>query len=453
MAWRFVGFLCCQLAGGLVGWWLGHDGGMRAGLVAGGLGWLAVDSLRAARVLRWLRYNDFTSVPVVAGLWAELVDRTRRVLRLREQELADSRQRLQEFLAAIQASPNGVVLLDPQGRIEWSNQTAAEQFGFDLQRDMQQQVSNLVRDPSFTAYYNSGRWGQEIVIAGPGSSPSRPIKLSVHLHPYGEGRKLLLSRDVTAMEQAEIMRRDFVANVSHEIRTPLTVLTGFVETLQSLPLDEQERARYLALMAQQAHRMQTLVSDLLTLSRLEGSPLPGAGDWASIASLMAQCEQEGQALSAVLGKAHDLRFLPAPPLEISGSPHELLSALSNLVSNAVRYTPAGGTIQVQWRPLTDGRGEFSVRDTGPGVAPEHISRLTERFYRVDRSRSRETGGTGLGLAIVKHVVQRHGAELKIESTPGVGSTFAIVFPASRLRSARALAATNAPPATESAGTR
>src|SRR6185369_15859576 len=205
------------------------------------------------------------------------------------------------------------------------------------------------------------------------------------------------------------------------------------ETLQNLPLEAEERARYLALMAQQAHRMQTLVSDLLTLSRLEGSPLPGAADWTPAAALLAQCEQEGKALSTVLGKDLQIRFDEVPALEIAGAASELQSALSNLVSNAVRYTPADGTIHVQWRPLGDGRSEFSVRDTGPGIAPEHIARLTERFYRVDRSRSRETGGTGLGLAIVKHVVQRHGAELMIESSPGVGSTFAIRFPASRLR--------------------
>lgn len=453
MAWRFISFLLCELAGGLAGWWLGQDGGLRFGLVAGGLGWLAVDSMGGVRVLRWLRRGDFASPPRVSGLWAELADRTRRILRTREQELAESRKRLQDFLAAIQASPNGVVLLDPQGRIEWSNQTAAQQFGFDLGRDMQQQVSNLVRDPSFTAYYNEGRWDREIVIAGPGSSSSRPAKLSVHLHPYGEGRALLLSRDVTALEQAEIMRRDFVANVSHEIRTPLTVLMGFVETLQHLPLDEHERARYLGLMAQQAHRMQTLVSDLLTLSRLEGSPLPGSGEWTPVPTVVSQCEQEAQALSAILGKAHALHFAPAPGLEIAGSPHELLSALSNLVSNAVRYTPAGGSIHVQARVLPDGRMEFSVRDSGPGIAPEHIARLTERFYRVDRSRSRETGGTGLGLAIVKHVVQRHGAELRIDSKPGAGSTFAIVFPASRLRAAGPPAGTTGLPATESAAGR
>ena len=447
MAWRFFSFLCWQLAGGLIGWWFGGDRGAQAGLVAGALLWIAVDTTRGARVLAWLRRGDVTGTPSVAGLWGDVVDRARRALRLREQEAVDSGRRLKEFLAAIQASPNGVVLLDPQGRIEWSNQTAAEQFGFDLQRDMMQQIANLVRDPAFTTYYNSGGRGHEIVIQGPRSSPSRPVKLSVHLHPYGEGRKLLLSRDVTAVEQAEIMRRDFVANVSHEIRTPLTVLMGFVETLQNLPLDAEERTRYLGLMAQQAHRMQTLVSDLLTLSRLEGSPLPGAGEWTPVATLTAHCEQEGQALSAVLGKAHALRFEPAPPLEIAGSPSELQSALSNLVSNAVRYTPPGGSIQVQWRQLTDGRAEFSVRDSGPGIAPEHISRLTERFYRVDRSRSRETGGTGLGLAIVKHVVQRHGGELKIQSTPGVGSTFTIQFPASRLRAVSR--GTPVPPATES----
>jgi two-component system, OmpR family, phosphate regulon sensor histidine kinase PhoR len=234
-----------------------------------------------------------------------------------------------------------------------------------------------------------------------------------------------------------VMRRDFIANVSHEIRTPLTVLMGFVETLQTLPLDAEERARYLDLMAQQAQRMQTLVGDLLTLSRLEGRPLPGVGEWIPAATLMAQCEQDAKALSGLLNKPMQMQFGAAAPIEVAGVPSELLSAMSNLVSNAVRYTPAGGTIDVQWRALPDGRGGYSVRDTGPGIAPEHLPRLTERFYRVDRSRSRETGGTGLGLAIVKHVAQRHGAELQIESTPGSGSTFTIVFPASRLRTAAA----------------
>jgi two-component system phosphate regulon sensor histidine kinase PhoR len=245
------------------------------------------------------------------------------------------------------------------------------------------------------------------------------------------------------------MRSDFVANVSHEIRTPLTVLTGFVETMQNLPLSREEQVRYLDLMARQSQRMQTLVSDLLTLSRLEGSPLPDAADWTPLAVLASHCEQEGRALSASLGRGHSLNFLPVPAAEIAGSLTELLSAVSNLVGNAVRYTPPGGTIDVRWQLLADGRATFAVHDTGPGVAPEHIPRLTERFYRVDRSRSRETGGTGLGLAIVKHVVQRHGAELKIESQFGAGSTFSVVFPAWRVRAtAIGAAAPSAAPALE-----
>ena len=451
MAWRFISLLLCQLVPGALGWWLAGSAGALAGMLAGALGWLALDSTRGAATLRWLRRGDASSAPSLRGLWGEVADRARRALRVREVEAADAQGRLQEFLAAIQASPNGVVLLDAQGRIEWSNQTAADHFGIDLQRDLMQQVTNLLRDPAFTGYFNSGAYGRDVIVPGPRSLPSRPVKLSLHLHPYGEGRGLLLSRDVTAVEQADAMRRDFVANVSHEIRTPLTVLMGFVETLQNLPLDGQERARYLALMAQQAQRMHTLVNDLLTLSKLEGSPLPGATEWTPLGALMVQCEQEARALAQVLGRPQVLRFQPAPALEISGSPGELLSAMSNLVSNAIRYTPSGGAIDVQWRADADGRGEFSVRDTGPGIAPEHLARLTERFYRVDRSRSRETGGTGLGLAIVKHVAQRHGAQLEIQSTPGVGSAFAIEFPASRLRPARTPAAgTSALPATESA---
>jgi two-component system phosphate regulon sensor histidine kinase PhoR len=230
------------------------------------------------------------------------------------------------------------------------------------------------------------------------------------------------------------MRRDFVANVSHEIRTPLTVLAGFVETLQTLPLDDQERQRYLSLMSQQAQRMQSLVSDLLTLSRLEGSPLPSVHEWVSVDSLMKQCEQDARDLSNLLWvQSHDLQFEYTPGCEIAGSAVELYSALSNLIGNAIRYTPSQRRIDVALRLLPEGGAVFQVRDQGPGIAPEHIPRLTERFYRVDRSRSRDTGGTGLGLAIVKHVAQRHGAELAIDSVPGKGSTFSIKFPAQRVR--------------------
>jgi len=436
MFWRLCTFLLSQLAGGLAGWYIAREAspltGALAGVVSAGLAWFLLDLSRGARLLRWLRRGNASDVAVTSGLWGEVSDRARRLIRAREQQTRDSDNRLQDFLAALQASPNGVVLLDSEGRIEWFNQMAASHFGFDAQRDLLQHFGNLVRDPGFAAYVASHDYQHDVTMPGRDNTPARPVKLSVHLHPYGDGRSLLLSRDVTALEQAEAMRRDFVANVSHEIRTPLTVLAGFVETLQTLSLNEKERERYLALMAQQSDRMQTLVSDLLTLSRLEGSPLPGATEWVSLRLLTHQLEQEGRALSAVLGQAagcaHDLKFDPVPDLEISGSANELLSAMSNLVGNAIRYTPAGGVVHVGLQLLGDGRAEFSVQDTGPGIAPEHIPRLTERFYRVDRSRSRDTGGTGLGLAIVKHIAQAHGGRASVESALGQGSTFSIHLP-------------------------
>ena len=439
---RWVIFAVCSLAGGGLGWWVKAIDGLGPGLLLGAVVWLLFDSVCLARLLSWLRTEQsnetpavmVATLPVLPGVWGELADRIRRLLKNRDQQYRESQARLDEFLAAMQASPSGVVLLDVQGRIEWCNQTAAQHFGFDAQRDVEQHITNLVREPAFKAYMASANFSRDVVIPGHFSTPARPVKLSVHVHAYGKGRKLLLSRDITAVELADAMRRDFVANVSHEIRTPLTVLSGFIETLQTLPLKEAERSRYLALMAQQSQRMQTLVNDLLTLSRLEGGPIPGANDWVTSSALLAQCEQEARALSSVLApREQQLEFEPGPVCEIAGVQTELYSALSNLVTNAVRYTPELGRIRVSWALLEDGRGEFQVKDTGPGIAAEHLPRLTERFYRVDRSRSRETGGTGLGLAIVKHVVQRHGAELRIASRPGQGSCFSILFPAARVR--------------------
>jgi two-component system phosphate regulon sensor histidine kinase PhoR len=457
MTLRLLGLLLAQaMAIGCV-WWIGPrvwpdiDHISLLAMVLGAAlcvvwaAWLN-SSRRALRVLRWLRSDaPVAQAPEVAGAWGEAAHRMRRRLRALEQEAADHRGRLDEILSALQVSPNGVVLLDAQHRIEWCNQTAAHHFGIDADRDREQAIGHLVRDPAFTAYLAGRDYRQDVVMSGRLGSASRPIRLSVQLHPYGQGRMLLLSRDVTALEQAEAMRRDFVANVSHEIRTPLTVVSGFIETLQTLPLEDAERRRYLELMARQAQRMQTVVSDLLTLSRLEGSPAPDLADWIAVRTLVAQCEQEARGLSQALGSvdggpAHRLRFPTAERLaqagEIAGNPNELLSALSNLVGNALRYTPAGGTVAVDCEPLADGQLRLSVRDDGPGIGPEHIPRLTERFYRIDRSRSRETGGTGLGLAIVKHVAQRHGAQLQIDSALGKGSCFALVFPARRVRPAQ-----------------
>lgn len=430
---RLLVFVLCLAAGGALGLAVAGERGAELGIAVGAIACFLIETLRAARVLRWMRNPDPHEVPRTGGLWGEALERTRRALRAREKRTQEAEQRLDDFLDAIRASPNGVVLLDPRGRIEWINETAAQHFGLDVERDLHQQITNLLRDPGFHAFYQGRSYQHDVVIAAPGSSASRPVKLSLRLHPYGEGRLLMLSRDVTSVEQAETMRRDFVANVSHEIRTPLTVLAGFVETLQNLDLPREERNRYLGMMGVQAQRMQTLVSDLLTLSRLEGSPLPDAAEWTPVSAFLTQCQQESAALVQALEKKMELRFGEAPALALGGAASELQSAFSNLVSNAVRYTPSGGVVDVQAREAAGGRFELAVRDTGPGIAAEHLPRVTERFYRVDRSRSRETGGTGLGLAIVKHVVQRHGGELKIESTLGTGSTFTILLPASRVR--------------------
>ncbi|MBC7649239.1 MAG: phosphate regulon sensor histidine kinase PhoR [Vitreoscilla sp.] len=442
---RWFLFLVVLTVGSGIGFWAAAIDGLIVGCVVAAMAWLTLDSLYARRFMSWLRdelANDSTAtatdlIPTLPGIWGLATDRVRRLLVRRDRLLKEGQSRLDEFLAAMQASPSGVVLLDAQDRIEWCNQMATEHFGFDARRDVLQHVTNLVRAPAFKSYMASNNFSHDVVIAGSASAPGRPVNLSVHAHAYGADRKLLLSRDITAVELAEAMRRDFVANVSHEIRTPLTVLSGFIETLQTLPLKQPERERYLALMAQQSQRMQTLVNDLLTLSRLEGSPQPGGNDWVSTHSLMAQCEQETRALSVLLAPhGHNIAFDVDPISDIAGVQNELYSAMSNLVTNAVRYTPDAGAIHVSWKILGDGRGEFRVKDSGPGIAPEHLPRLTERFYRIDRSRSRETGGTGLGLAIVKHVAQRHGAELQIESVLGQGSCFSMTFPAARVRSSQ-----------------
>ena len=432
-------------AGGLAGAAFAAWPGALVGVFSAALAVGLHDAWQRRRLLPWLRQlqiggpkfsdADLSALQPPQGGWLdEVVDRTLRLVKAQSRARQESQQRLLDMLAAIQASPNGVVLLDPDGRIEWCNQTAAQHLGLDVTRDLRQYVANLIRDPGFSAYAAAGDFNGDLLVAGRASTPSRPVRLSLQLHPYGQGRRLLLSRDVTLIEQAEAMRRDFVANVSHEMRTPLTVLAGFVETLQTLDLSPQEVRRYLDLMATQSQRMQTLVSDLLTLSRLEGSPLPGLSESFPVQALMTQCELDASALSSDMGRAqHRLEFDLQGAADLIGVASELQSAFSNLVSNAVRYTPAAGQILVTWRLLPDGGGEFAVQDSGPGIAAEHLPRLTERFYRVDRSRSRDSGGTGLGLAIVKHVVQRHGASLKIDSVVGQGSRFSVVLPAARVR--------------------
>ena len=395
-----------------------------------------IQDWKFTRFQNWLNSTHLQSNPPWSGAWLDAAIRIQRQQLLAENRTQLHERRLQDFLLAIQALSNGVILLDDQSRIDWCNDTAASHLGLDVKKDRLQHIVHLVRDPLFNRYFSQDNHPSEVLIDGRSDSVSSLRKLSVQLHKYGDGRLLLLSRDVTEVVKADAMRRDFVANVSHEIRTPLTVLGGFVETLQSVPLDAQETQKYLQLMSVQAGRMQSLVADLLTLSQLEASQSPSGQDYVSLPDLVNQVMSEANALTSLLAdqlidKKHALVFDQVPLLWVMGSQKELFSALSNLVSNAIRYTPLGGLVHVTFSQIDD-QLTISVTDTGPGIASEHLPRLTERFYRIDQSRSRETGGTGLGLAITKHVMQRHGGELQIQSELDKGSTFNLIFPASRL---------------------
>lgn len=429
---RLILLLLALAVGAGIGQWTGTTmASPRSGLVVGAIlavaAVLAIDASRARRLMAWLAGPLDAAPRGLRGLWGELGYRIyKRVLGL-QREAAQERERLTQFFAAIEASPNGVLLLDEDERITWSNRAAADHFGIDPQGDVGQPVTNLIRLPAFVRYLQDAEFDAPLMC----TDPRGPITLSLQVKPYGDGMKLVISQDITERMRNEAMRRDFVANVSHEIRSPLTVLAGFVETLQSIPVTDVERERMVFLMGQQTQRMQALVSDLLTLAKLEGSPRPSADSWVPVASLLRRAFEDAQALSAgrheiVLSGVGDASE------SIAGAEPELLSAVGNLMSNAVRYTPDGGRIELSWR-VQDGRGSMAVSDSGIGIDPEHLPRLTERFYRVDLSRARDTGGTGLGLSIVKHVAQRHGGELLIESQPGKGSVFRLQFPAARVR--------------------
>ena len=435
MSWLLIRTLSALLAvvlGTVVGRLVGHA--LNNPALGGGLGAaigilivVLVDSMRGRALMEWLRGSQTGPAPRDSGFWGELAYRFERALRSREDDLRTERGRLEQFLSAIEASPNGVILLDANDQIEWCNSVAADHFDLDPLRDRLQRVTNLVRSPAFVSHMQGGKYDEPVTFLGPLGRRT----FTVLVRTYGDGMKLVLTQDVTERERAEAMRRDFVANVSHEIRTPLTVLAGFVETMATLPLSETERARVLTLMTQQTDRMQALVSDLLTLALLEGSPRPGAERWVPVPGLMQRAEADAQALS---GGRHQINLTGGgDDAEIAGSDTELFSALGNLVTNAVRYTPAGGSVEIRWQRRDDGGGDLEVVDTGVGVAREHLPRLTERFYRVDGSRSRETGGTGLGLSIVKHVVQRHGGEIDVQSEVGRGTRIRLSFPAVRVR--------------------
>ncbi len=395
---------------------------------AGLLGLLLHHVAHAAALTRWLR-SPSDQVPLGRGAWENTFAGLYRLVRANGRQQYRLSAMLARYNRAGRAMPDGIVVLDSHHRIEWCNPTAEHYLGLDTNRDTGQAIFNLVRQPDFVAYLESGKYHEPLMLR---MSRGQGLVLSLRIVPYGQDHKLLLWRDVTHAERIETMRRDFVANVSHELRTPLTVVNGFLETFAdgALSMDEPRAREILAMMQEQTGRMRRLVEDLLTLSALESSASPADEAEVDVAALFAALRAEGEALS---GGRHRVTAHPGAPATLLGSEKELHSAFGNLVSNAVRYTPAGGEIRLTFHAKDDGGGVFSVSDSGIGFEARHIPRLTERFYRVDSSRSRETGGTGLGLAIVKHVLTRHQGSLDIESEVGRGSRFSAVFPARRVR--------------------
>ncbi|MCG2576433.1 phosphate regulon sensor histidine kinase PhoR [Dechloromonas sp. XY25] len=377
-----------------------------------------------ARLDRWSRQPLVDASLEGEGEWDNIFGRLYRHEKDLRDQIARRDQEIAMLIAAGQALTDGVVLLDTQNHIMFCNTTAETQLGLKVATDRGQSIVNLVRQPEFVAYLEAGDFSRPLTLR-PERYKDRVY--AIHVIPYAGNRRLMQIKDVTQADRLDQTRRDFVANVSHELRTPLTVLAGFLETMQEIDLDDDERRRYLGMMADQSRRMQSIVQDLLTLSSIESAPPPD-NDVVDMASLIDKLRRDAEALS---GGRHNIVVESDGRGDLRGSEPELISALANLVTNAVRYTPAGGKITLHWQTSPQG-AEFAVQDTGPGIDPKHIPRLTERFYRVDRGRSRDSGGTGLGLAIVKHSLNRHQAQLDIKSELGVGSRFAARFPASRV---------------------
>ncbi len=372
------------------------------------------------RLANWLEHPKSDNLPNGSGAWADIFSRLYRLRRLDEKNETELTEWLARFRQAMHLLPDGVAILDDVLFLEWCNPAAEKHLGLSLARDGGMRVTNLVRAPEFIDYVILGRYEQPLLFT------HRNRKLIVQIIPFENRRQIVVTHDATEANRIDMMRRDFIANASHELRTPLTVVVGFLEiALSGAKLDEATRQGHLKLMSEQAQRMQSLVQDMLTLSRLESVDYPLRSERVMMRSLVVQVTDDARALS--VGQ-HQINAR-VDDIDLTGSSEELLSAFGNLASNAVRYTPAGGVIEIAWKAGPEYL-EFSVQDSGIGIRPEHISRLTERFYRVDKGRSRDTQGTGLGLAIVKHVLIRHGASLVIESEPGKGSVFIARFPRS-----------------------
>lgn len=407
----------------LVGWIVGQP----AWVLVVGLGcYLAWTLRQMSRFYYWLSSHPNDPPPEARGIWGEIFDSIYHMQR-RDGRM---RARLQAVIDRIQASTaalrEAVVMVDRDGHLEWWNHAAERLIGLRSPDDSGQHVANLIRDPRFIEYFEQGDFREPLEIPAPADIN---IQLQYAITRYGPGDRLMVVRDVTRLHNLEQMRKDFVANVSHELRTPLTVVVGYLETMLDLDDDLNPRwKRPLQQMQQQANRMQALLNDLLLLARLETSDNPSEDELVDVRPLLEHIRKDAEALSGERG--HRIT------LEIDGNTRlyaiegELRSAFSNLAFNAVKYTPDGGDITLRWH--SDAQGQhLSVIDNGEGIAPQHLMRLTERFYRVDTSRNSTTGGTGLGLAIVKHVLLRHQGKLEIKSDVGKGSCFSCHFPPAR----------------------
>lgn len=419
--WRLL-FLISTL-GLLSGWLLGH-------LLLGVLGILLVYLLWQAyalwRFFRWIYHGDPDTPPALGGVWAALVERFRLQndsFHRKERRLRDLLQRYQATAAAV---PDGIVVLQPDYTIDWMNGAAAAFLGLKPEEDAGQRIENLVRQPKFIDYLHGGDYSQPLALS---CQPRGEGVLELHIVRYGQGQLLLVIRDVTRLQRLEAMRRDFVANVSHELRTPLTVISGYLEALQEGVGPSSLQHTALSTMSQQAERMMHLVDDLLLISKLETGVWPAEETLVKVPHLLQTLMREARLLGG--DKVQKISLDVDEGLFLHGHERQLYSAFLNLVSNAVQYTPAGGEISLRWYRDQQG-AHFAVQDSGIGIARQDIPRLTERFYRVDRGRSRAVGGTGLGLAIVKHVLNLHQAVLQINSTLGQGSLFRCDFPIDRI---------------------
>lgn len=381
------------------------------------------------RLVRLIRQHHRLVPPFPLGLWGEIY----RAIAQYQQRGRKGRKRqlrfTRRFREAANAVPDALVVLDKSKRIEWANPAAATLMNVEFPRDDGRPLEEIFPHPQLDDYISAGDYSRPIDMT---PEHNQSLMLSVRVTPFGERKKqrLVVGRDITKIYHLNTIRRDFVANASHELRTPLTVITGFIERLSESALTPQNHSRPLGLMRHQSERMRCIIEDLLTLSRLEMDDRTTTISAVKVPELIDEILTEARALG---DDSHQFKRDIDARLQLLGNQNELYSAFSNLIFNAIKHTPPGTEIEIGWRDQGNAPC-FSVRDNGPGIAPEHLPRLSERFYRVDKARSRESGGTGLGLAIVKHVLNRHDAHLSIGSELGVGSVFSCHFPvASRLR--------------------